>query len=186
MSQRRCTVYPRSEYHRWYARMPQDCSTVVSMRRKGSLLTALPVSGTKLIQAVTYAHSISSSTAKLEVQLFDSTVAYYFLKVTYNHRAAANCNKLMGYLSQIITGPTAMSKCESEYEALKAIYAVSPGFAAKPHAWGKLKVFKPEAYFLLEDFVKIRQQVCSVSFILGLVRSSLPDSPRTPPRSPQA
>jgi hypothetical protein len=80
----------------------------------------------------------------------------------------------------------AKSKCEGEYEALKAIYAVSPGFTPKPHAWGKLKESKPETYFLLEDFVKLLKQVCSISSNSELVALSPPDSPRTRPRSPQA
>jgi hypothetical protein len=69
----------------------------------------------------------------------------------------------------MVTGSAAKSKCEGEYEALKAIYAVSPGFTPKPHAWGKLSESEAETYFLLEDFVKLQKQVCSVSSISTLL-----------------
>ena len=78
--------------------MSRDHSIMVTIHRKGSLLTAFPVPGTKLIQAVSYAHSIGSSTAKLEVQVSDNMTAYYFLKVAYDNTAVANCNTLMACL----------------------------------------------------------------------------------------
>lgn len=65
---------------------------MVTIDRKRSLLTAFPVPGTKLIQAVSYAHSIGSTTAKLEVQVSNKTTAYYFLKVASDNTATANCN----------------------------------------------------------------------------------------------
>jgi hypothetical protein len=71
---------------------------MVTIHRKGSLLTAFPVPRTKLIQAVSYAHSIGSSTSKLEVQVSDNTTAYYFLKVAYDNTAVANCNTLTACL----------------------------------------------------------------------------------------
>jgi hypothetical protein len=79
--------------------MSRDHSIMVTIHRKGSLLTAFPVPGTKLIQAVSYAHSIGSSTAKLEVQVSDNTTAYYFLKVAYDNTAVANCNTLMALMA---------------------------------------------------------------------------------------
>lgn len=78
--------------------MSRDHSIRVTIHRKSSLLTAFPVPGAKLIQAVSYAHSIGSSTAKLEVQVSDNTTAYYFLKVAYDNTAVANCNTLMACL----------------------------------------------------------------------------------------
>ena len=76
---RRWAVHPRSECHRLY-------ESLVTIHwkyryRNGSLLAAFPESGTKLIQAVSYAHSIGSTIAKLEVQLPNRATAYYFLKV---------------------------------------------------------------------------------------------------------
>ena len=48
--------------------------------------------------------------------------------------------------------------CEGEFESLKAIHAVSPGFAPKPYAWGKYKE-DPETYFLLAQFRDVGEQV---------------------------
>ena len=50
-------------------------------------------------------------------------------------------------------------KCEGEYESLKAIHAISPGFVPEPFAWGKCHNKEPEACFLLEEFRDIRDQV---------------------------
>lgn len=72
--------------------MSPDHSIMVTIQRKGSLSKAFPVPGTKLIQAVSYAHSIGSTTAKLEVQMSDRTTAYYFLKVAYANKATADRN----------------------------------------------------------------------------------------------
>ena len=51
--------------------------------------------------------------------------------------------------------------CEGEFESLKAIYAVSPGFVPKPYAWGKYEKTdktNQETYFLLAEFRDVGQQ----------------------------
>jgi len=59
----------------------------------------------------------------------------------------------------VAQGEQGAKKCEGEFESLKAIYAVSPGFVPKPYAWGKYKNEEREAYFLLEEFRDILAQV---------------------------
>ena len=49
--------------------------------------------------------------------------------------------------------------CEGEFESLKAIHAVSPGFVPKPYAWGRYAQADPETYFVLEEFRDIGKQV---------------------------
>lgn len=49
--------------------------------------------------------------------------------------------------------------CEGEFESLKAIYTVSPGFVPKPYAWGKLSQVEDETYFLLAEFRDVGEQV---------------------------
>ena len=49
--------------------------------------------------------------------------------------------------------------CEGEYESLKAIHAVSPGFVPKPYAWGRYSKEDPETYFLLTEFRDVGKQV---------------------------
>ena len=49
--------------------------------------------------------------------------------------------------------------CEGEYESLKAIHAVSPGFVPKPYAWGRHIQEEPETYFLLAEFRDVGKQV---------------------------
>ena len=53
--------------------------------------------------------------------------------------------------------------CEGEFESLKAIHAVSPGFVPKPYAWGKYKQEEPETYFLLAQFRDVGKQVGAVN-----------------------
>lgn len=65
-------------------------TTFTAAQENSLLKLAFPVPGTKLIQAVSYAHSISSTVAKLEVQLPDVSIKYYFLKVAY--RQHNHCN----------------------------------------------------------------------------------------------
>lgn len=51
--------------------------------------------------------------------------------------------------------------CEGEFESLKAIYAVSPGFVPKPYAWGKYDKIDGETndiYFLLAEFKDVGEQ----------------------------
>ena len=51
--------------------------------------------------------------------------------------------------------------CEGEYESLKAIYEVLPGFVPEPYAWGKYTRPDPETYFLLAEFRDVGKQVRS-------------------------
>ena len=53
--------------------------------------------------------------------------------------------------------------CEGEFESLKAIYAVCPGFVPKPYAWGKYQQEDPETYFLLAQFRDVGKQVGAVN-----------------------
>jgi hypothetical protein len=77
----------------------------------------------------------------------------------------------------VAQGETAAQKCQGEYESLKAIDAVSPGFVPRPHAWGRCKdggggggggggpqasaSSSSSSFFLLEDFRDILEQVSS-------------------------
>lgn len=54
-------------------------------------------------------------------------------------------------------GDIGRKKCEGEFESLKAIDAVSPGFVPKPYSWGE--VGNSGAYFLLVEFRDIEAQV---------------------------
>ena len=49
--------------------------------------------------------------------------------------------------------------CEGEFESLKAIRVISPGFVPEPHAWGMCSQESPETYFLLAEFRNIGEQV---------------------------
>lgn len=62
--------------------------------------------------------------------------------------------------SQVVTlGPTGKHMCEGEYESLKAIHAVSPGFVPEPYAWGRYALENSETYFLLAEFRDVGKQV---------------------------
>ena len=54
--------------------------------------------------------------------------------------------------------------CEGEFESLKAIHAVSPGFVPEPYAWGKYTQEEPETYFLLAEFRDVGKQVRASRF----------------------
>ena len=49
--------------------------------------------------------------------------------------------------------------CEGEFEYLRAIHAISPGFVPEPYAWGKYTQEDPETYFLLAEFRDVGRQV---------------------------
>ena len=53
--------------------------------------------------------------------------------------------------------------CEGEFESLRAIYAVSPGFVPEPYAWGRYGKGDPEIYFLLAEFRNVDKQVRALS-----------------------
>ena len=50
--------------------------------------------------------------------------------------------------------------CEGEFESLKTIHAVSPGFVPEPYAWGRYTQDDSETYFLLAEFRNVGKQVC--------------------------
>lgn len=56
--------------------------------------------------------------------------------------------------------------CEGEFESLKAIHAVSPGFVPEPYAWGKYTQENPETYFLLAEFRDVGKQVRALRSVL--------------------
>ena len=62
-------------------------------------------------------------------------------------------------LKIVVLGATGRHMCEGEFESLKAIYAVSPGFVPRPYAWGKYYHNEPETYFLLTEFRDVGEQV---------------------------
>lgn len=68
-----------------------------------------------------------------------------------------NCN-----LQTVKLGQMGRQMCEGEFESLKAIYEVSPGFVPKPYAWGKLAKAELETYFLLVEFRDIGRQVIHI------------------------
>ncbi len=47
---------------------------------------------------------------------------------------------------------------EGQFEADKAIHAVSPSFCPEPHAWGQYRKAESPTYFLLAEFREIGQQ----------------------------
>lgn len=71
----------------------------------------------------------------------------------------------------IMLGAASHTMCEGEYESLNAIHAVCSGFVPRPYSWGKYSGQASEAYFLLEEFRNIGDEV-SVT-----VRSSIAASP---------
>ncbi|CAG8954642.1 hypothetical protein HYFRA_00004562 [Hymenoscyphus fraxineus] len=97
-----------------------------------------PTKGAKVLHALAYKKSHLGKTAKLVVELPDGKVESYFLKVP-----------LIGEIGQ--------KMCKGEYESLKAIYEVSPGFVPKPYYWGEYDK-NTQSYFLLEEFRDIGKQ----------------------------
>ncbi|KAI9690718.1 MAG: hypothetical protein M1820_009870 [Bogoriella megaspora] len=104
-----------------------------------SVVNAFPIVGTRLIQAFNYGESLWGKTAKLIVKLPSGEINAYFLKV-------------------VSLGDTGRHMCEGEFESLKAIHTVSPGFVPEPYAWGKYKQASPEVYFLLAEFREVGEQ----------------------------
>ncbi|KAG8530796.1 uncharacterized protein KY384_004153 [Bacidia gigantensis] len=58
----------------------------------------------------------------------------------------------------ITTGENDKLMSQGQFEADKAIHAVSPSFGPKPHAWGRYREAEIPTYFLLADFREIGQQ----------------------------
>lgn len=48
--------------------------------------------------------------------------------------------------------------CEGEFESVKAIGAVSPGFVPKAYGWGRFSKHE-ESYFVLLEFREVGRQV---------------------------
>ncbi len=71
--------------------------------------------------------------------------------------------QLIPILQVVTLGTTGKHMCQGEFESLKAIYAVSPGFVPEPYAWGKYTREDPETYFLLAEFRDVGKQVRALS-----------------------
>ncbi|KAG8533454.1 uncharacterized protein KY384_002237 [Bacidia gigantensis] len=65
------------------------------------------------------------------------------------------------WMRVVTLGVTGRHMCEGEFESLKAIYEVYPGFVPEPHAWGKYTQPDPETYFLLVEFRDVGEQPAS-------------------------
>lgn len=48
--------------------------------------------------------------------------------------------------------------CEGEYESLKALHDVAPGFVPRPISWGRMDE-EGDSYYLLEEFRNIGSEV---------------------------
>ncbi|KAI1127542.1 Fructosamine kinase-domain-containing protein [Nemania abortiva] len=107
-----------------------------------AVINSLPVPGTIVVSAHRYGVSLWGEAAKIAVELPGGRQENYFLKTT----------------SQRETGRLMI---QGEFESLKAIYNVSPGFAPLPYAWGKFNKTTPFGdftYFLLAQFREVGQQ----------------------------
>ncbi|KAK4238883.1 Fructosamine kinase-domain-containing protein [Achaetomium macrosporum] len=104
-----------------------------------NVVKAFPVPGSTLVDAVGYGQSLWGNTAKVIARLPDGSLENYFLKVVPS------------------LGRIGKQMCEGEFESLKAIDAVSPGFVPKPYAWGKIGKDE-ETYFLLVEYREIERQ----------------------------
>ncbi|KAF1998177.1 hypothetical protein P154DRAFT_439778, partial [Amniculicola lignicola CBS 123094] len=98
---------------------------------------AFPIKESKLISILPQDSSLLGQNAKILVKLPNGSSEYYFLKIA-------------------TIGTTGSSLCEGEYESLKAIDSVCPGFVPKPYGWGKCKENGEDAYFLLEEFRELK------------------------------
>ncbi|KAJ4159529.1 uncharacterized protein LMH87_008427 [Akanthomyces muscarius] len=102
-----------------------------------NVVKVFPDKGAQLLSVLDYGKSHWGKTAQVRVKLKSGEEKSYFLKV-------------------IRLGDTGCEMCEGEYESLKAIDAVVPGFVPKPYAWGPYE--DGEAYFLLAEFREFRSQ----------------------------
>lgn len=49
--------------------------------------------------------------------------------------------------------------CQGEYESLKAIHEVAPGFVPTPISWGQISGQGEDVYFILEEFRDMGDEV---------------------------
>ncbi|EEP82520.1 predicted protein [Uncinocarpus reesii 1704] len=104
-----------------------------------AVIDALPIPGTKVISARKYGMSLWGKTAQICTKLPDGRLEEYFLKT-------------------VSLGSHGRVMIEGEFESLKAIHSVTPGFVPFPHAWGKYKSGAEETYFMLAEFREVGEQ----------------------------
>lgn len=117
-----------------------------------------------LVEAQQFGESLWGKTAKLVVKLPDGTLEDYFLKACCFARSKTPTPE-MGLIAvalrlQVVPKLDNIGKqmCHGEFESLKAIDKVSPGFVPKPYGWGKIASGEG-SYFLLVEFRHIGRQV---------------------------
>ncbi|KAF8428592.1 Fructosamine kinase-domain-containing protein [Tirmania nivea] len=95
-----------------------------------NVLAKLP-NGATVVSITPYGSSFWTQTARLETQLPYGTKRSYFLKVALEEKGREMLN--------------------GEFESMTALYATSPEFVPKPHAWGSYQSL-PDTHFFLCDF----------------------------------
>ncbi|KAK7748374.1 hypothetical protein SLS62_008637 [Diatrype stigma] len=89
--------------------------------------------GSSVIEAVAWGASAWTRTAKITVRLPDDTIKNYFLKCAIERGAIM---------------------MEGEYQSLRTIYDLMPGFTPQVYGWGKFE--SSNVYFLLMDFIELK------------------------------
>jgi fructosamine-3-kinase len=63
----------------------------------------------------------------------------------------------MSFFIKVISGETGKNMMEGEFESMKAIHAILPGFLPTPIAWGTYHTI-PDTYFLLCEFCEMSDE----------------------------
>ena len=85
--------------------------------------------------------------------------------------ATTSCDgRVANFFIKILSGETSKEMVHSEFESMKAIYALAPDFAPKPITWGTYES-TPDAHFFLCEFREMNTTMPDPSsFASGLAR----------------
>jgi protein-ribulosamine 3-kinase len=96
-------------------------------------------SGTKIKSASRYGSSNWTTTARLNIELPDGSHELVFLKCACGDRG-----RIM---------------MEGEFSAMTELHKTMPNFVPKPHSWGRYRAENIDAYFFLQEFIDMSDQL---------------------------
>ncbi|KAJ6024283.1 Fructosamine/Ketosamine-3-kinase [Penicillium herquei] len=108
--------------------------------------------GTQVHSCERHGESAWTVTAKIVTTLPNGKPKLYFLKCAEDAQGKA--------------------MLEGEFHSLVELYKANPDFVPNTHTWGKLCVSNPDAYYLLSDFIEMKNQAPDpASFASQVVKS---------------
>ncbi|KAK3376281.1 Fructosamine kinase-domain-containing protein [Lasiosphaeria ovina] len=132
------------------AKVAAGLGSASDVKLDAAVIAALP-KGCRVLAAADHGVSQWGKTQRLDAELADGTRRRYFLKTVHNSRNSTSNKNNTTAAPATATAIDGEAVVCGEYESMRAIRAVVPGFAPAPVAWGTYRS-DAGAHFILSAF----------------------------------